>query len=197
MNRNISLLLTASAILVMIGAGCSLTSEAELAAGTKSAADDTSTHDTISQTFASEKGQFSYTLNWSPQLNTLSEVARSGASENAPSFEIENGGIITVATGWIDSPGYNMADFINDTYYNGDNVWPTVEPTPSSAGTTNPVYYFSRTPVENNSACFVQYAVVKDLNEALAVRMEDCDSNDLKAGQAFGDIYSDLEITRK
>lgn len=152
---------------------------------------------TTSKTFQSKQDQFSYTLHWSPSLNTLSDTARPETSEGAPSFEIVGGGTITIATGWIDSPGYTMADFINDTYYNGDNVWPTVEPTPSSTGTTYPVYYFSRTPAENNSACFVQYAVVKDLNEALAVRMEDCDSNDMKAGQAFGDIYNDLEIVRK
>lgn len=158
---------------------------------------DTKTPDTISKTFESEKGQFSYTLHWNPKLNTLLETALPEASEHAPSFNIVGGGTITVATGWIDSPGYTMASFINDTYYNGDDVFPSAEPKPISAGTTYPVYYFERTPKENNSNCWVKYAVIKDLNEALAVRMEDCTGSDRTVISAFGDVYSDLEIVSK
>lgn len=148
-----------------------------------------------SLTFDSEHKDFSYTLNWNTKLLTLSDVQYEWASENAPSFDIVGGGKITVATGWIDSPGYKMASFINDIYYAGDKVWPATSPEPSETGTSNPVYYFSRSPQEN-SGCFVKYGVVKGLNEALAIRMEDCNGNDMLSSQAFGDLLNDLKIVR-
>jgi len=149
----------------------------------------------VSKTFESENGDFSYTLNWNMKVITLSETQYKWSTEYAPSFDIVGGGTITVATGLIDSPGYKMSKFINDTYYEGDNVWPTIEPVPSEAGASNPVYYFNQ-PVEMNKDCIVQYAVVKGLNEALAIRLEDCAGNDMKSNEAFGDLISDLTIVR-
>jgi len=149
----------------------------------------------ISKTFESENGDFSYTLNWNTNVLTLADTQYKWSTEHAPSFDIVGGGTITVATGWIDSPGYHMSSFINDTYYDGNRVWPTTQPNPSEAGTSNPIYFFSQ-PVEMNKGCIIQYAVIKGLNEALAIRLEDCAGNDMKSSEAFGDLYDDLTIVR-
>lgn len=177
-------------ILVLIGAGCQT--------NTVQDGDDTETTPGItSKTFESEQGDFSYTLTWNTDLLSLSEEAYAEASKHAPSFTIVGGGNITVATGSIDSPGYQMSTFINDMYYDGDRekIWSS-EVAPSEAGMNNPVYFFSQ-PADWDPACIVRYGVVKGLNEALSVRLEDCDDNDMKSSEAFGDLLSDLVITRK
>ncbi|MFA5855569.1 MAG: hypothetical protein WC846_04855 [Candidatus Gracilibacteria bacterium] len=145
----------------------------------------------VSQVFKSEHGDFDYTLSWSPKLLTLVDSNYEGATANAPSFDITGGGHISLLTAWIDSPGYQMASFVNDNYYKGYSDWPTSEPVPSDAGTLYPVYYFDWT---GDSSCMIKYGVVKGLNEALSVRLEDCDGNDMKSSEAFGDLLSDLQM---
>ena len=97
----------------------------------------------------------------------------------------------------MDSPEYQMSTFINDMYYEGDRekIWLS-EVVPSEAGMNNPVYFFSQ-PVDWNPACIVQYGAIKGLNEALLIRLEDCEGNDMKSSEAFHDLLSDLIITRK
>ena len=149
------------------------------------------------KTFESEHGDFTYTLTWSIDLLTLLNTSYPEASTHAPSFGVTNGGEITVATGWIDSPGYQMSSFINDTYYGGDRGKILTEEAKSTdAGMNNTVYFFTQ-PADWDTGCIVRYGVVKGLNEALSVRMEDCDGNDMKSSEAFNDLLSDLVITRK
>jgi hypothetical protein len=147
--------------------------------------------DVRSETFHSEHGDFDYTLSWNTNLIRLTETSELLSSDNAPSFLISGGGTISVATGWIDSPGYSMNTFINDMYYGGDRVWPIKQPTPTDAGTENLVYYF--TP-ENDGSCLINYAVMKGIDEALVIRLEDCDGNDMKSSEAFGDLIGDVEL---
>jgi len=151
----------------------------------------TSLPEVRSETFHSEHGDFDYTLSWNTGLIRLTETSELLSSDNAPSFVISGGGTISVATGWIDSPGYSMDMFINDIYYGGDRVWPTKQPTPTNAGSESLIYYF--TP-EYDGSCLVNYAVIKGLNEALTIRLEDCDDNDMRSGQAFGDLVSDAKL---
>lgn len=145
----------------------------------------------VSQVFKSENGDFDYTLTWNTELLTLVEADYEGATRNAPSFDITGGGHISLLTGLIDSPGYKMYQFVNANYYQDYADWPTSEPTPSTAGTSYPVYYFDWTA---DSSCMIKYGVVKGLNEALSVRLEDCDDNDMRSSQAFGDLLSDLRL---
>ncbi|GEM_PF-4430233 len=182
-------------ILVLIGAGCQTNTVQDSLDDENG--DTEITPGITSETFESEQGDFSYTLTWNTDLLSLSEEAYTEASEYAPSFDIVGGGNITVATGSIDSPGYQMSTFINDRYYDGDRekVWSS-EVAPSEAGMNNPVYFFSQ-PTDWDPACIVRYGVVKGLNEALSVRLEDCDDNDMKSSEAFSDLLSDLVITRK
>src|SRR3989339_1095282 len=100
-------------VLVLIGAGCQ----------TNTIQDDSDTETTLgitSETFESEQGDFSYTLTWNTGLLSLSEKVSTEASEHAPSFAVVGGGNITVVTGLMDSPEYQMSTFINDMYYEGD-----------------------------------------------------------------------------
>jgi hypothetical protein len=146
------------------------------------------------KTFESEYGDFIYTLIYGKGLK-LSDERYKGATENAPSFDINGGGNITFATGQIDSPGYTMNQLINDLYYRDSSDWPLSEsePRPISAGTDYPVYYFDE-PLSFSDGCMVKYGVIKGLNEALSIRLEDCDGNDMTASEAFGGALSTVEI---
>lgn len=149
----------------------------------------------ISRTFESEYSDFLYTLTWNTDILTLSSQKYDTASENAPSFDISGGGRITLATGQIDSPGFTMNGFIRNTYFSGSTSddlgsWLDSEPMPSSAGTNSEIYYFNP-PFDE---CIVSYAVIKGLNEALGIRLEDCNDNDMKSSEAFSSLLNSIEI---
>jgi hypothetical protein len=147
--------------------------------------------DASPQTYESEFGDFSYTLTWAEGQLAVSEVASEWTSENAPSFNIVGGGMVTVRTGQIDSPGYTMTNFVADQYYDGDrSLLP--EPIVSDSGLNYETTFFNLG--MNEDGCHVQYAVIPVLDEALAFRLEDCDGNDMKAGEAFGGLYSGVVI---
>jgi hypothetical protein len=144
----------------------------------------------ISQTFQSENADFEYTLTWNTELLDLSDSKYEGATPNAPSFDIVGGGHITLATDWIDSPGFTTAMLVNNLYYEGYADWPKSEPTAMKAG-ANEVYYYNW---DADSSCIIRYAAVKGVDEGLVFRLEDCDSNDMKSGEAFGGLVESLVI---
>lgn len=193
--------------LLFLGAGCTqTTNEATTAvndANTPTAPSvSTNTSEVASdtgltfETFESENGDFSYTLSWNTKQITKSTTHNELSSEHAPSFNIPGGGTVSVMTDLIDVPGYTMDKFIKDNYFDGEGDWPNSEPTPSSAGTASPIYYFTE-PVELSGRCIVQYVVIKGRNEALALHMEDCAGNDMKSSEGFASLYSEAVITIK
>jgi hypothetical protein len=152
----------------------------------------------ISQTFESENGTFSYTLTWHPAVLTLVDEQYEGATENAPSFDIVGGGHVSVATGMRDAPGVSTADFVNRMFYSGSGLdWPTdddgIDFEIGDGGHDNFTTYFDL-PYDMSPGCIIRYAVSGTVNEGLVFRMEDCDGNDMKAGEAFGDLVTDVVI---